>query len=143
MPYFAFWEELGKIKGLGKWGLAKSLAEAAWSALGFQAPPSAASGSCARSRCSRFAFAVHALSLHCASGQLPLQRPAAGRRSADAGLTRPQEPAQGSLQSRLKDVPILAGPLWPVLPVGSGPREPPAAGDKMLLLVSCCVQLSW
>ena len=30
-------QELGSIKGLGKWGLAKGLAEAGWSALGFQA----------------------------------------------------------------------------------------------------------
>ena len=30
-------QELGKIKGLGKWGLAKGLAGAAWSALGFEA----------------------------------------------------------------------------------------------------------
>eukprot|EP00439_Symbiodinium_sp_Y106_P042179 s419_g5.t1 len=56
-------EELGKIKGLGKWGLAKGLAGAAWSALGFE----------------------------------------------------------GSFRSKglqLGDVPILAGPLWPVLSVG-------------------------
>ncbi|CAE7391117.1 ache [Symbiodinium sp. CCMP2592] len=56
-------EELGKIRGLGKWGLAKGLAGAAWSALGFE----------------------------------------------------------GSFRSKglqLGDVPILAGPLWPVLAVG-------------------------
>mmetsp|Transcript_35621 Transcript_35621/g.82254 ORF Transcript_35621/g.82254 Transcript_35621/m.82254 type:complete len:788 (-) Transcript_35621:127-2490(-) len=58
-----FKKDLGKIKGLGKWGLAKGIAQAAWSALGFD----------------------------------------------------------GSFRSRgleAGDVPITAGPLWPVLAVG-------------------------